>query len=252
MMKDAKLALWTGRAFIASIGMLLATAACAPTHVQTTQSYSGPELPRPDIVLVREFAVTPDQVKLDSGLSARARRAMSDSSITAQEAEVGRKTAAVIAATLVDEIQKLGLPAVQANSPRAAATGNALVIDGQVLAIDEGNRTRRNLIGLGAGRSEIDAEAQIYYIMPATSPQLLQHFTADARSGNKPGAAETMGVGGAVGRAAESTVVGVGSGVASETLGANVDADGQRMAKAIAKRLSQFFIRQGWIPATAG
>lgn len=247
-MKDAKFAWWTGRAFITLVGMSLAAAACAPTHVQTTQSYSGPELPRPDIVIVREFAVTPDQVKLDSGLSARARRVMSDRSITAQEIEVAHRAAAVIAATLVNEIQHLGLPAMQADGTTAA--GKALIIDGQVLAIDEGNRTRRNLIGLGAGRSEIDAEAQIYYLMPATGSQLLQHFTANAESGNKPGAAETMGVGGAVGRAAESTVVGVGAGVASETLGTNVDADGQRMAKAIAKKLSQFFVRQGWIPAT--
>ncbi len=58
-----------------------------------------------------------------------------------------------------------------------------------------------------------------------------------------------MGVGGAVGRATESTVVGIGSGVASETLGTDVEADGQRMAKAVAQRLSQFFVRQGWIPA---
>ena len=74
MMKDAKRAWRTGRAFIISVGMSLAMAACAPTRVQTTQSYSGPTLPRPDIVIVREFAVTPDQVKLDSGLSARAGR----------------------------------------------------------------------------------------------------------------------------------------------------------------------------------
>src|SRR5258707_6348653 len=41
--------------------------------------------------------------------------------------------------------------------------GNRVIVDGQMLSIDEGNRTRRNLIGLGAGHSTVEADMQVYY-----------------------------------------------------------------------------------------
>ena len=42
---------------------------CAPTKVQQ-QDTTLTQLPRPDLVLVYDFAVSPDEVKLDTGLSA--------------------------------------------------------------------------------------------------------------------------------------------------------------------------------------
>lgn len=123
-----------------------------------------------------------------------------------------------------------------------------LVVGGQILSIDEGNRTRRNVIGLGAGRSEVQAHAEIYYYTDAADAHLMESFTAEAESNRKPGAAETMGAGAAAGRVAESAAVGAGTGLA---LSGDVEADGARMAKAIAKHLGQFFAEQGWIPVLA-
>src|SRR2546422_748315 len=48
--------------------MLLVTVACGPASVQRVSGPSG-ALPRPDRILVYDFAVTPDEVRLDSGLS---------------------------------------------------------------------------------------------------------------------------------------------------------------------------------------
>jgi hypothetical protein len=52
--------------FFALAALLLAS--CGPTKVQTTEEYAG-KLPRPDRILVYDFAVSPDEVKHDTGLS---------------------------------------------------------------------------------------------------------------------------------------------------------------------------------------
>ncbi|HTZ78239.1 MAG TPA: DUF4410 domain-containing protein [Stellaceae bacterium] len=225
--------------------LALASVACAPTHVQQTQTYSGAALPRPDIVVVNDFAVTPDQVKLDSGLRARLMNVVNPTPPSAQEIAEGRQVTAAISRTLVEEIRKLGLPARQALLGESPGAGNRLIIDGQMVSIDEGNRTRRNLIGLGAGHSTVQADMQVYYDS-SNGARLLESYEGVAESSRKPGAAETMGAGAATGRVAESAAVGAGTSAIS---GSDADADAQRMAKEIAKKLSALFQRQGWIPA---
>lgn len=203
------------------------------------------------MIVVRDFAVTADEVKLDRGVSARVQEAMSGSSVTAQESEIGHKVAGAISETLVQEIGALGLPVMRASDATHAASRNTLIVDGQLLSIDEGNRTRRNVIGLGAGRSKVEAEVQVSYVGTGADATRIETLTADAESGRKPGGAETMGAGGIVGRLAESAGLTAGASAASETLSANVDADGRRMGKAIAQKLADLFAREGWIPPAA-
>jgi hypothetical protein len=233
---------------VAMTAMLLATIGCAPTKVEPVQSYQGSRLPRPDVVVVSDFIAAPDEVKLDTGLGATLRNAASGKSASEQRSEDARKVSAAISKVLVEEIRKLGLPAVPSSDPAAQTAANKLVVGGQVLSIDEGNRTRRNLIGLGAGKSAVQARADAYYYASGASPLQVESFVASAESSRKPGAAETMGVGAATGRVAESAAVGVGTGMAP-ALSGDVEADGERMAKAIAKQLTPFFVSQGWIPA---
>ena len=120
------------------------------------------------------------------------------------------------------------------------------LIKGQLVSIDEGNRTERVIIGLGAGRSDVQAHAQVYEVTPS-GRQLIDTIEVDAKSGLAPGMAETMGAGGLTGHLLVSTVVGGGLHVADEAIGANVVADADRAAKGIAKQLSSLFTQQGWI-----
>jgi hypothetical protein len=55
-------------ALLTFIGMAIA-AGCAPTNVQQQGTTLTP-LARPDAILVYDFAVSPDEVTLDKGLSA--------------------------------------------------------------------------------------------------------------------------------------------------------------------------------------
>jgi len=120
------------------------------------------------------------------------------------------------------------------------------MIRGQFVSIDEGNRTERMVVGLGLGRTKVEADVQAVDLSPG-SEQTVESLQATAESGAKPGAAETMGVGAIAGHLLLSGVASAGSGVASETFGANVEADARRMADQITERLSKFFVYQGWI-----
>lgn len=224
-----------------ALGLSVLCALVGCTSIQTVDEYSGGPLPRPDRVLVADFAVSPEDVKLDRGISARALAAAKGTSRTGQEIEIGQKVASTLSQKLVSEIRKLGLDAERAMGtpmPR----GNDLVVEGHFLSIDEGNRTERVVIGLGMGRTDVQTEVQVYQ-----SARLVEQFEIDAKSGRKPGAAETMGVGAAAGNLAVAASASGAVAVGSESFSANVEADASRTAKKLAKQLAVFFVRQGWI-----
>jgi hypothetical protein len=229
---------------IALAGLTVLTAC---TSAQSTMETSDTMLPRPQVVIVDTFAASPDEVKLDEGLSTEVEQAIKadrGTSRTEQEMQAGHQVADALADKLVVEIRDMGLTA-QRGSAVPAGTQNALLIKGQLVSIDEGNRTERVVIGLGAGRSDVQAHAQVYEVTPAGSRPIDQ-IEVDAKSGLTPGMAETMGAGGLAGHLAVSAVVSSGMHVASEGLSANVVADADRAAKGIAKQLSALFAREGW------
>ena len=124
--------------------VLAAAAGCAPTNVkQQSTDMTATQLPRPALVLVYDFAVSPDEVQLDTGLSA-------DIMQKYQE----HKVADALAEELVKKIRSCGL---WAERGFGYPHGNSkdLMIKGQLLSIDEGNRTERVAIGLGAGRTRV-------------------------------------------------------------------------------------------------
>jgi hypothetical protein len=228
-----------------AIAALALLAAC--TSAQSQIETAGESLPRPEVVLVDTFAVSPDDVQLDEGLSTEIEqsiRARSGTSRTDQELQAGRQVADAIADKLVVEISDMGLRA-QRGSAVPAGVQNALLVKGQVVSIDEGNRTERVMVGLGAGRSDVRTQVQVYEVTPA-GRRLIDRIEIDAKSGLTPGMAETMGVGALGGHLLVATAVGGGMHVASETLGADVVADADRAAKGIAKQLAALLAKQGW------
>ena len=226
-------------------------AGCAPTNVQQ-QQMTVSQLPRPDLILVYDFAVSPEEVQLDTGLSADLMQKYQEykgTSRTAEEIKVGHKVADALAQELVDKIRSYGLWAERAfGYPRGK--GKVLMVKGQLLSIDEGNRTERVAIGLGAGRTSVQANVQVYELTPQGMQQV-DTLRGTAKSGGKPGMAEMMGVGAIAGHLLASTLVsGVVAG-ASEMTSATVESDGKRLADKIAADLGNFFIDQGWIPPDA-
>ena len=230
-------------ALVAGLSLLLVTA-CARTSVQDVQVMAS-GLSRPSVVLVHPFAASGGAVTLSGGLLSRAMEAVESTPEAQQREQVAQQVTQVLAQKLVKRIQDLGLPAKLA-SAAAPAMGSTLSIEGQILSIDEGNPTRRMIIGLGAGSSEVRTLVQVY---AATSGgrRLVEDFYTTVKSSRKPGMAETMGAGAAAGRVAESAAVSVGV-TALTAHSQTVEGDAEAAAKAIAKQLSSFFFQQGWIP----
>ena len=237
----------TWRPGIALVG-LLALAGCNPARIQSQNDYHGASLPRPELVLVRDFAVTPEDVKLDQGIRARLSRMTGDTPPSAHQMQVAREATATLTDTLVQKLRSYGIPAERAGEglPERAAT---VLVEGQVVSVDEGNRTRRTLIGLGAGKSSIETDTQVFYQEGRAQPRLLQSFQGSADSGHAPGAAETMGAGGAAGSSvATSALASTGLHAVSERRAAEPTDLARKIADGLAPRIGQYFVAQGWLP----
>jgi len=229
----------------ATVALLAILGGLGCTTVKTVSSYDGAQLPRPDIILVNTFAYSPSQVKLMRGITPELEQAIKGTPRTAAELNVGGKVANVLAEHLVKEIRDMGLPAERAFG-EAQPLGHTYSVEGQFLSIDEGNRTARVVIGLGLGRTDVKTLVQFYRDSDGDQ-RLIEELDVTAKSGRKPGMAETMGAGGAMGNLAMSAVVSTGATVASEAFGANVEADARRTAKQVAKKLRPFFEEIGWV-----
>ena len=232
------------RVVIAFIALCL-LAACARTDISTDKEYRGEALPKPDRVIVYDFAVSPEEVKLQRGLSDRIRNLLSRTPRSEKEKELGRQVADATAAKLVEELRREGLPAERAVDNRTLGQ-RPLLIYGQFVSIDAGNRTERMIIGFGLGHSDVRAHVQLYETVRGKE-RLVDQIDANTKSGRKPGMATMMGVGGLAGHLLVSTAVSAGVGAASEALSANVKSLSGTMAKRIGKEILKFYRDQGWL-----
>ncbi len=111
----------------------------AAAEVEIASEYRG-QLPKPELILVYDFAVAPGGVELAKGISPRIARLVKGSSRTEREVAVGRLLADSLSKYLVAEIRELGFSAewTKGTPPEGE---KILEIEGQFLSIDEGNRT---------------------------------------------------------------------------------------------------------------
>lgn len=224
-----------------------ALAACAPTKLSITPEQGSLEqLPAPASVLVYTFAVSPDEVQLTQGIEPAIAQAMSGTPRTEQEIQLGHAVAQTIADEIVSQVQQMGLAATRADgSP--PVYGNNAVVQGQLLSIDEGNQTERVVIGLGYGRSNVAANVQVSSSNAGTVTPI-KSMMVNAESGDMPGAAETMGVGGITGHLALSAATTTVGQLANYGLSASASAEAKRLGDKVADELKAVFQQQGWLP----
>jgi hypothetical protein len=225
-------------------GLSLASAAgCARMRAENV-NVRGVGLPRPQLIVVHDFAVTAGDVALDTAVGQRVLQMMRETPVSEQELKVGHEVARIVTENLVKELAKTGIPTVAAGSAVPVA-GPSLAIEGHFVSVDEGNRLRRMVIGFGAGATEVRTLVQVYE-NTSDGRRLVEDFYATVKSSRKPGMGPMAGAGAAAGRAATSAAVSTGVGVASER-SQSVEADARHTAEEIAKVLKKFFAEQGWI-----
>ena len=228
--------------------ILTAVVGCSPASVTPIATGVPLNASPPTQVIVYNFAISSNEVKLNQGIFQRAYRAVSMSTEEQQgaQAKSGHAAADALTEETVKQLQALGINAQKLDRGTAAPEG-AVVIDGQFTNIDEGNRARRLVIGLGAGASKVDTQVNIYRVGQDSTDQLL-NFTTHAESSKMPGAAETMGIGAAaqggmtIGVAAASTGMG---GV--KAYRSSIDSLAGDTAKQIVAYYSQYAAAQHWL-----
>jgi hypothetical protein len=123
---------------------------------------------------------------------------------------------------------------------------NSLLLTGQFLTINQGDKMQRIAIGLGVGASYLETQAQLRDLgRPEQPPLLMFHTQAD--SGMTPGAAVSGGAGAAI---AGTGAIGAGvSGFRQSQTGTGEDV--ANTASQIADYLKKYYQQQGWLPPDA-
>lgn len=187
-------------------------------------------LPRPDHILVHDFAVSPNEVSPGNTLIYKLHHnELRGPSQTSEQVQIGRAVASVLSEKLVNEIRSLGLPAERAWGVQPLAKGS-FSLEGQFMTIDEGNRTQGITIGFGVGNAKVRTLVQ-GYLGTADGQHLVEEFeTNTERSRN-------LGVG----------VMVTDVAVRSSELERTAEINARRTTVALAKQLVEFFAAQGWI-----
>jgi len=185
------------------------------TKVETLSRYQGPEpLPNPKQVLVYDFDVPPEVVTMDESAAARIHRRrfhlLHSSDDDSSPEKVAQQVQTHFSKILVTELEKTKVPTHIAK-PGTPAPQHALVVQGYFTAVNEGNRSKRIMIGLGRGASDVCARVKVSLTTTNGQSVLLSEFNLNSESGKKPGAAEGMGAS----RAAASAAAGSAGGVAA-------------------------------------
>jgi len=225
--------------------IFVALAGCASTKVTQRQSemQPGEMLARPHHIVVHDFTATPDEVPSDSAIAAQV--AAQKTPPTEKELEVGRKLGAEVAKDLVEEIQKMGLPAVRAAAQPPPDVGD-IVIRGYFVTVDTGSAVERIALGFGAGAASLSTVVEGYLM---TSHGLTRLGEGEVHAGDSKGPGLVVPIAVTVVTANPiGLVVGGAVKAAGEISGSStIEGSGKRTAELIAKELKIKFQQQGWI-----
>jgi len=227
----------------AAVAAVLLLTSCARTSVKQLGGDPA-SLSRPDVIVVHDFSISPDQVELDHTIGLRLQEMLGSSSDSKERMRVAQQISGVVTKNLLADLRQKGYPAVPAME--APPGGRSLAIQGQFFSIDQGSQRRRMIIGFGMGASEVRALVQVFEMSPGES-RLIDDFYATVESSRRPGMGPMAGGGAAVGSAATSAVLGGTLGLVGAN-GQSVEADARHLADTITDELVKFFDRQGWAP----
>jgi hypothetical protein len=227
--------------------LALAAVGCAGASVNSQSQQAAPiSNARPSAVVVYPFAASPDEVTLNQSFFQRAYRQASGTNQTADQLQIADQTAQNVCVQVAAKLTGKGITATCLSRGTPPAGNNVLIVDGELTDINEGNRLRRMVIGLGSGQSTLDTSVQTYQKTEQGSQQLAD-FTTHADSGYMPGAGITGPAGAAAGGATAAASLGVNvaaGGVKNFTSSTGFLAD--KTATQITDQISSYYAQQGW------
>lgn len=221
--------------------VLLVSLACASAGVDSAYRYGADRrLPRPPVLLVYDFAVSPGDAIAD----AYGPQYRTTPSASSKDETRARRLAASLSKQIVDRLNKRGIHARWASDTELPPR-DAIVLRGHFLTIEEGSRIARMAIGFGAGRTELRVAVQVYQAAE-WGLRRIEQAEVGAAGSRAPGMAVPVGGGAVAGRAATSAAISGGMNVVQEVTG-GLEADTGRMADEIVKTGEEFYKRRGWL-----
>lgn len=191
----------------AALAVLAVLAGCAAPRVESTSSPTSLRLGKPERVIVSPFTA------LARDGEQRVPRPVEQEPLSQAELRAARAAQAALQDGLVSRLRAAGLPA-EAGRPEAAQ-GTTMLVQGQMVTLAEGGRTRRSMLGLGATTT---AEVQLLYVTGNAAPQFLESFETEAPT--TPAALPVT----------------------------TTNTEVSRVADAMARRIIAFATAQGWVP----
>ena len=218
-------------------------AACGQTGIRRAALVAETNLPRPNRILLYDFAVSEQEVKEYQGIM---RQQPNIKDAAERERVLAKEVKDALAEEVIDGLRPLGF-VVERVGRETKATGSDLVVDGQFLTVDEGNPLRRLVIGFGTGASLVQSQVQVYQ---GEQARKLMEFTTQSDSGKMPGAAATLGAGAAAQGGVTAGMVVANAAVSGvKTYKSDVARMAAGSGDQVARYLSEFFAKQGWIRA---
>ena len=221
---------------------LLSIAGCASSEITSQNRYEG-ELAKPARIVVYDFAATPQDVPPTSALAGL--YATRETPQSPEEIALGRELGSLVAAKLVAELDARGIPAVRAADGAQPQLGDG-VIKGAFVAVDEGSRLQRMLIGFGAGAAELRTLVEGYK-QTADGLAPLGSAEVEAAGGQMPGVLAPVGIGTAAGRAATSAIVSGAASSVREIAPETLEGAAERTAEEVADIVEEAYRERGWL-----
>jgi hypothetical protein len=199
-----------------------------------TYTGTGPQLPKPEKILIYDFAVNADDVQVDKLRALRPRHLITgDESPDAIAATASKK----FSQELMKDLVKTGIP-VEHVAAGAQAPANTMVIQGSFTSLKEGNKTERDMIGMGAGGADVQSKVDVHLKTPSGTV-LLSQFQTDTKAAKNVGSAVPVAAG-----------LNPAAAVARSTVGdrrKTANAYASKTADATAKEIFNSMAAQGWI-----
>lgn len=226
--------------FICSIA--LAVAGCANSGAERTPASVGGTPSRPKMALVYDLVFAPDVVVDDREFTARLERQIGDLAVSKQI--IAKRVNAEIVATIVTTLRdEGGFNAQPSSEEDLTLKDGALVITGQVRALDQGNRPQRAPVDFGTGGGVV-ADMTVSRVSEGAKKQLFV-FTAQAQNGRLFGAAMT-------GPAAAARNAAIAAALAAESapdvkLSPGMEARARGLGRAVADKIIAYAVQQSWV-----
>ena len=150
-----------------------------------------------------------------------------------------RRLGTLITKHLISHLKRRGIPAVAAAPGLIPRTGDVLIL-GQVLMADKGDRFQRVLIGLGTGAVQMRTLTEAYLVVSdALIP--LRVSEVEAKGGKLPGMAMSLAFG-----SVTNIAIGGASAFVSEVGPDSIEGAAKNTAAQIAQLMVAAYARRGW------